>query len=130
MKARRVLIVGQGYVGLPLAMRAVAIGDDVVGFDVAERRVASLSAGTSHVADVSDAEVAEALATGRYRPTSDAGSLQPFDVAVITVPTPLTDGVPISSTSTKPRTCSAPWSGRGAWSSWNRPPIPGRPTSG
>ncbi len=94
MRCRRVLIVGQGYVGLPLAMRAVVIGDDVVGFDVAEHRAASLSAGSSHVADVSDAEVAEALATGRYRPTSDAGSLQPFDVAVITVPTPLTDGVP------------------------------------
>ncbi len=94
MTGRRVLVVGQGYVGLPLAMRAVDVGDDVVGLDVAEARVAGLMSGTSHVADVSDDEVSAALATSRFRVTADPTSLGPFDVAVITVPTPLTDGVP------------------------------------
>jgi UDP-N-acetyl-D-glucosamine dehydrogenase len=91
---RTVLVVGQGYVGVPLAMRSVAIGDQVTGFDVDAARVAGLSDGRSHVADVSDAEVRAALDSGRYRATADASTLAAFDVAVITVPTPLTDGVP------------------------------------
>jgi UDP-N-acetyl-D-glucosamine dehydrogenase len=91
---RRVLVVGQGYVGLPLAMRAVETGHDVVGLDVDTSRVAGLMAGSSHVADVGDEEVRTAVATDRYRATDDPSSLEPFDVAVITVPTPLTDGVP------------------------------------
>jgi UDP-N-acetyl-D-mannosaminuronate dehydrogenase len=90
----RVLVVGQGYVGLPLALRAVEVGDDVTAYDVDARRVAVLSAGRSHVSDVADGEVERALATGRYRPLADATALGAFDVAVITVPTPLTDGVP------------------------------------
>jgi len=89
-----VLIVGQGYVGLPLAMRAVETGHDVVGLDVDGARVAGLMAGSSHVADVTDDEVRAAVAGGRYRATDDPASLDPFDVAVITVPTPLADGVP------------------------------------
>ena len=60
---------GQGYVGLPLAMRAVAGGYDVVGFDVDEDRVKRLDAGESYVEDVSDAALAAALDTGRYRAT-------------------------------------------------------------
>jgi len=90
----RVLVVGQGYVGLPLALRAVEVGDDVTAYDIDVRRVDVLRAGRSHVSDVADAEVARALATGRYRPVADAGDLSEPDVAVITVPTPLTDGVP------------------------------------
>jgi UDP-N-acetyl-D-glucosamine dehydrogenase len=90
----QLLVVGQGYVGLPLAMRAVDVGFDVAGFDVDERRVTGLNDGRSHVGDVAADEVAAALATGRYRAIDDPADLSPFDVAVITVPTPLTDGVP------------------------------------
>jgi len=89
----RVAVLGQGYVGLPVAMRAAAVGFDVVGFDVAEARVASLRAGTSYVEDIPDAELGAALAAG-YLPTTDAADLAGFDVAVITVPTPLREGAP------------------------------------
>jgi UDP-N-acetyl-D-glucosamine dehydrogenase len=91
---RRVVVVGQGYVGLPLAMRAVEAGHDVVGYDVDARRVAHLRAGTSFVEDVSAVTLAGALATRRYHPTSEPSDCCPFDVAVITVPTPLKEGVP------------------------------------
>jgi UDP-N-acetyl-D-glucosamine dehydrogenase len=91
---QRVLVVGQGYVGLPVAMRSVEVGDDVVGFDLDAAKVDGLSAGHSHVVDVTDADVACALESDRYRAVSDPGALEPFDVAVITVPTPLADGVP------------------------------------
>jgi len=88
------LIVGQGYVGLPLAMRAVQAGYDVIGYDVDEHRSKALAAGSSFVEDIADADVAAALATGRYRPVSSLDDVDRFDIAVITVPTPLREGVP------------------------------------
>ena len=89
----KVAVIGQGYVGLPLAMRASKVGYRVVGFEVARERVASLRAGRSHVGDVGDSQLKAALARG-YLPTEDENDLEAFDVAVISVPTPLTDGLP------------------------------------
>jgi UDP-N-acetyl-D-glucosamine dehydrogenase len=94
MSAQIAIVVGQGYVGLPLAMRAVAAGYDVIGYDLDEHRSKALAAGTSFVEDISDAEVAAALATGRYRALSSLEGIDRFDVAVITVPTPLREGIP------------------------------------
>ncbi len=90
----KVVIVGQGYVGLPLAMRAVEVGHVVVGYDVADERVKRLGAGESYVEDISAEALAAAMNTGRYLPTGDADKCAGFDVAVITVPTPLREGVP------------------------------------
>ena len=90
----RVVVVGQGYVGLPLAMRAVEVGFDVVGLDVDEARVKRLESGDSFIEDVSDEELSAALATGRFRPTASAQDIDEFDVAVISVPTPLSEGSP------------------------------------
>src|SRR5437016_6265220 len=90
----KVVILGQGYVGLPLAMRAVEAGHDVVGYDVEPARIKRLAAGESYVEDVSPEALAAALATGRYTPSSEPKALSEFDVAVITVPTPLREGNP------------------------------------
>jgi UDP-N-acetyl-D-glucosamine dehydrogenase len=90
----KLVVVGQGYVGLPLAMRAVEVGYDVVGYDVDDQRVKLLAAGESYVEDVANHVLSEALATGRYEPTSDPGKCAEFDFAVIDVPTPLRDGNP------------------------------------
>jgi UDP-N-acetyl-D-mannosaminuronate dehydrogenase len=62
---QRVVVVGQGYVGLPVAMRAVEVGHDVVGIEVDEGRVKRLAAAESYVEDVSSAQLASALASGR-----------------------------------------------------------------
>ena len=62
----RLVVVGQGYVGLPVAIRAVEVGFDVVGFDTDATRVKRLQTGDSFVEDVSSEQLAEALATGRY----------------------------------------------------------------
>ena len=94
MDQGRAIIVGQGYVGLPLAMRAVLAGYDVVGYDLDEHRTKALASGTSFVEDIPDAEVAAALATGRYQPVASLEGVEGFDVAVITVPTPLREGIP------------------------------------
>ena len=90
----RVVVVGQGYVGLPLAMRAVEVGHHVVGYEVDEVRAGRLAGADSYVEDVPGSQLSGALATGRYLPTSSEAALADFDVAVITVPTPLKDGVP------------------------------------
>ena len=87
-------MVGQGYVGLPLAMRAVEVGWSVVGFDVDTARVKLLEAGESPVEDVPDGALRAALDDGSYLPTTDPARLEGFDVAVISVPTPLAEGSP------------------------------------
>ena len=90
----RVVIAGQGYVGLPLAVRAAEAGHTVVGFDVDDERIKRLAAGESYVDDVDSAALARILANGSFHPSSDPRSCGGFDVAVIAVPTPLRDGSP------------------------------------
>ena len=92
-RTAKVVVVGQGYVGLPVAMRAVEVGFPVVGFDTSTSRSDSLARAVSYVEDVPSAQLAVALERG-YLPTSNAADLNGFDVAVITVPTPLRDGAP------------------------------------
>jgi nucleotide sugar dehydrogenase len=92
-RTAKVALIGQGYVGLPVAMRAAELGFPTVGYEIDEQRCQSLSTGVSYVEDVSDETLKRALAAN-YRPTTDVGDLFGFDVAVITVPTPLRDGAP------------------------------------
>jgi UDP-N-acetyl-D-glucosamine dehydrogenase len=89
-----VVVVGMGYVGLPLAMRAAGVGHDVVGYDIDENRIGLLAAGQSYVEDVTADELMEALASGKFRPSADAAICADFDVAIIATPTPLRDGLP------------------------------------
>jgi len=91
---RNIVIVGQGYVGLPLAMRAVEVGYRVVGYETDGGRAKRLQAAESYVEDVPSHVLAAAIASGRYVPTDDPAALADFDVAVITVPTPLREGNP------------------------------------
>jgi nucleotide sugar dehydrogenase len=90
----RLIVVGQGYVGLPLAMRAVEVGFDITGFEIDDARVARLSAGDSYIEDIPSSDLAAAIATGRYRATTNVDDIAGFDVAVITVPTPLRESLP------------------------------------
>jgi nucleotide sugar dehydrogenase len=87
-------VIGQGYVGLPLAMLAVEVGHHVVGIDVDQSRVGMLRRGESYVDDVPDAQLRVALDSGRYVATSNYSDVAGFDIAVITVPTPLRNRAP------------------------------------
>ncbi|MFE2041598.1 nucleotide sugar dehydrogenase [Streptomyces sp. NPDC059477] len=93
-RGRRVVVIGQGYVGLPLAVRAAEAGHTVVGYDIDTARIARLRSGDSYVEDVDHDRLGKALESGAYHPTTDAAALAEFDVAVVTVPTPLLDDVP------------------------------------
>jgi UDP-N-acetyl-D-glucosamine dehydrogenase len=90
----RVVVVGQGYVGLPVAMRAVEAGYDVTGYEIDPDRAAALAAGVSHVEDIPDERLRAALDSGRYHPSADSRSIAGFDIAVISVPTPMAEGQP------------------------------------
>lgn len=92
--SERVVVIGQGYVGLPVAIRAVEVGYDVVGFELDPSKVNGLNLGSSHVEDITDERLGAALATGRYRASSAAADLAEFDIAVISVPTPMAEGQP------------------------------------
>jgi len=94
MPVTAVVVAGLGYVGLPLAMRAVAAGHEVTGYDTNTVRVKQLEAGESYIEDVSAEELATALESGRFHPSADADACTGFDIAAITVPTPLRDGLP------------------------------------
>ncbi|MGH3846375.1 MAG: nucleotide sugar dehydrogenase [Pseudonocardiaceae bacterium] len=93
-QARRVAVIGQGYVGLPLAIRAVEVGFDVIGFDIDKTRIDCLRKAKTFIDDITDCDLAIAMSTGRYLPTDDSAALAGFDVAVVCVPTPLRDGAP------------------------------------
>lgn len=92
-RTAKVAVIGQGYVGLPVAMRAAELGFPTVGYEIDPRRCASLRDGVSYVEDVSH-DVLRAALDKNYTATSDLGDLVGFDIAVITVPTPLSDGAP------------------------------------
>lgn len=84
------VVVGQGYVGLPLAQGIVRAGIPVIGFDLNTTTIDKLNAGVSHIDDLSDADIRTMLDVG-YRASADPQVLADADTIIICVPTPLTD---------------------------------------
>ena len=82
-------VIGLGYVGLPLAIRAGRLGFRVVGFDVSARKVATINSGASDVDDVPSSTVAALREQGRLEATSEMARLHECDAVLICVPTPL-----------------------------------------
>ena len=85
----KVSIIGQGYVGLPLAIAAVQAGHEVVGIDLDRGLTEKLALGNSSIGDLSDAQIAGALKTGRYSLANDFKSVGISEIVLICVPTPL-----------------------------------------
>ena len=88
-KPQILAIIGQGYVGLPLAMAAVDAGWTVIGVDNFEAKVAQINGGSSPVEDISDAQLQAAIAKGVYKATTDYSAVSQASVITICVPTPL-----------------------------------------
>ncbi|MET7622713.1 nucleotide sugar dehydrogenase [Streptomyces sp. NPDC005408] len=93
MQDHCLVVIGLGYVGLPLAVQAAEAGIKVYGLDSNTARVDSLLAGRSHVDDISDAQVTRALGLG-FEPTTDSRCVVRADTVLICVPTPLRQSVP------------------------------------
>jgi len=86
-------VIGLGYVGLPLAIEAVNNKLKVAGYDINESVVDSLNKSISHVEDISNKVLKDALSKNLLI-TSDSNILGDSEYIVISVPTPLTDYQP------------------------------------
>ena len=86
---RDVAIVGAGYVGVPLAQVFAEGGRSVLLVEVDEDRVERLNRGESYIGDVSSADLAPLVESGRIAATTDYDALREVGAIVIALPTPL-----------------------------------------
>jgi len=85
----QVTVIGQGYVGLPLAIAACRAGHQVVGLDTDVHKIEQLSKGISPIEDLLNSEVSDQIDAGKYLPSVDYNLVKRSEVIVICVPTPL-----------------------------------------
>jgi UDP-N-acetyl-D-glucosamine dehydrogenase len=90
-RSARIAIIGLGYAGLPMAVELAGAGYPIVGFDVDSAKVKHIGRGRSPVSNVADAEIRPLVAAGQLVASTDPAILDTVDVAVICVPTPLTE---------------------------------------
>ena len=86
----KVLVIGQGYVGLTIAISAANVGHQVLGYDINTALVNALNLGSSHIEGVSNDQIKSCVGKNLYKATSELADLEKFDVVIIAVPTPLT----------------------------------------
>jgi UDP-N-acetyl-D-glucosamine dehydrogenase len=85
----QITVVGQGYVGLPLAIAASTAGYVVFGFDSNKDKIVLLSEGKSIIEDLNDDEIQKSIDSGAYIPTLNQEVIAQSEVVLICVPTPL-----------------------------------------
>jgi UDP-N-acetyl-D-glucosamine dehydrogenase len=88
-KTARIVVVGLGYVGLPLALEFARAGYRVTGYDKDEAKVAHLNFGESHIGDVASTELSPFVKKGLLDASTDPAVLDGADAVVVCVPTPL-----------------------------------------
>jgi UDP-N-acetyl-D-glucosamine dehydrogenase len=88
-KRGRIVVVGIGYVGLPLVAEFAREGFRVTGLDYDPRKVELLNQGESYIGDVPTSDLSEAVRAGLLDATTDPGVLREADAVVVCVPTPL-----------------------------------------
>ena len=88
-RTARVVVIGIGYAGLPLAVEFARAGFRTTGLDKDSAKVRLLTAGESYIADVPTAHVAPHVASGLLDATSNAAVLREADAVIVCVPTPL-----------------------------------------
>lgn len=88
-KTAHIGIIGMGYVGLPLALTAVARGYKVTGFDTDPAKVSDLNEGKSYIEHIDGARVAEARDTNKFAATVEMSMINDCDALLLAVPTPL-----------------------------------------
>jgi UDP-N-acetyl-D-glucosamine dehydrogenase len=85
----KMIVVGQGYVGLPLAISCAQAGFEVTGIDLNDEKVAHLNRHKSIVEDVSDFELKSVTEAGKYKATTDSLIDSATEIICVCVPTPL-----------------------------------------
>jgi len=87
----RVSVIGQGYVGLTLAIAAAEAGHSVVGLDVDINTVEKLKKGITHVPGLDERKIKELIGNEFFFPTSDPKLISNSQIVIIAVPTPLNE---------------------------------------
>jgi UDP-N-acetyl-D-glucosamine dehydrogenase len=85
----KIAVIGQGYVGLSLAISAACAGHQVFGIDSNELLVNKLLNGFSPIRDVEDAAIQAVLKSKNYLVNNDFDVIQKMEIVIICVPTPL-----------------------------------------
>lgn len=88
-RSKTIAIIGQGYVGLPLAMAAINAGWNVIGVENSPSKYEGISSGISPVEDVPSADIQLGLTSGTYRISNSVADVKEASIVVICVPTPL-----------------------------------------
>ncbi len=84
-----IIVVGLGYVGLPLAIHAAESGNNVLAFDTSVEKISKLSEGNSHIVDISSERVMKLQQAGKITFTSELTKQKEKTIFIIAVPTPL-----------------------------------------
>ncbi|MED3681916.1 nucleotide sugar dehydrogenase [Bacillus thuringiensis] len=85
-----IVVVGLGYVGLPLAVSFAEKGFNVIGYDISEKKVNLINRGKSDIIDVCSNRINKLILNGNFYATKEKDCLGNADVIIICVPTPLT----------------------------------------
>jgi UDP-N-acetyl-D-glucosamine dehydrogenase len=85
----KITVVGQGYVGLPLAVAAAEAGYFVYGLDNNEEKINSLSSGISTIEDLTDEVIMKIIESKCYLPTTNQSVIADSEIILVCVPTPL-----------------------------------------
>ena len=88
-RSARIGVIGMGYVGLPLAVEFAHSNFRATGFEIDEKKAASINSGISHIIDVPSEEVAKLVNAEKLSATTNFGQLALMDIIIICVPTPL-----------------------------------------
>ena len=86
--SNRVAVIGQGYVGLPLAIAANGADFEVIGIDSDAERISKLSSGKAPIEDVSSVAISKALGNG-YSVSKSISDVNSCDIVIFCLPTPL-----------------------------------------
>ncbi len=82
-------VIGLGYVGIPLALGFASKGIRVIGFDIDEGKISSLSEGKSYLEHIPSDHISKHVRDGSLQPTSDFKRISEVDAVILCVPTPL-----------------------------------------
>ena len=85
----KVIVIGLGYVGLPLAIAAAKSGYNVVGIDLNTEKVSNINKGISPIEDIDNAQIQELLSSNKFIASNEYREIRDAEIVIICVPTPL-----------------------------------------
>lgn len=88
-RSARVVVIGVGYVGLPLVVELAKAGFHVTGYDKDKHKIEMLERGESYIGDIPSSALGPLVAAGKLSASTDPAVLGEADAIIVCVPTPL-----------------------------------------